>query len=211
MIGITPGFANGLPRSTAQKPFFQIPPRKNRPSHSRSYGVSQVKWTKLCKKTNLDKKGLDVLWERCISAVFWQTGRDSGILFTRTQSDGFTGFYGYLITGCMAIRARFGLFFSMVHTLWFQRSPTIGVWSFHISNHGKLTLELRHQKISALSHHHLHCPFSLPSRNDARTTSPGIPVIQSALNNPHIYVEGLRKVDAKFGEGRYTWKFGRRV
>ena len=61
MIGITPGSANGLLRSNGTKTLFSDTPQKNRPSHSRSYGVSQVKWTKLCKKTNLDKKALGVL------------------------------------------------------------------------------------------------------------------------------------------------------
>ena len=83
-------------------------PGKNDLHISRSYSVSHVILPKLRKKTNLGKKTLIGHWEGCFLAVFWQTGCDSGVFLTCSQSDGFPGFSGYLMMGCMANRARFG-------------------------------------------------------------------------------------------------------
>jgi len=51
-------------------------------------------WDKLSGKNSLDLMAFGGLYERGIPAVFWQTGRYSGVFFTCPETDGFTGFSG---------------------------------------------------------------------------------------------------------------------
>jgi hypothetical protein len=68
--------------------------QKKQPSHSRSGRVSGVLCAKIRDKIHIDSKAFGMLLERSKSAVFWLTGQYSGVFSTRTEKEGFTGFYG---------------------------------------------------------------------------------------------------------------------
>jgi hypothetical protein len=72
---------------------------------------------------------------RCIPAVFWQTGHNNDPVSTRTETDGFTGFYGINRGVRKGNGAQSGLISLKVHTLLFQASPVSEhfKWRDHIS------------------------------------------------------------------------------
>jgi hypothetical protein len=53
-------------------------------------------------------------WERCKSAVFWQTGQYFTVFFTRTEKEGKSGFAGSDYYNRKRKGAQFGLIFHQV-------------------------------------------------------------------------------------------------
>jgi len=86
-----PLFENSLeePRCFSASSSKKNTPEKNDPLNSRSGSISQFRWHKLCGKINLDLKGIGSHPVTRFPAVFWQTGRQSAPVSTRTGTDGF--------------------------------------------------------------------------------------------------------------------------
>ena len=88
----SPPLRAGIPLLMAKNVFFKISPEKNKP-HIRVLAVFPGPvWSKLGGKIHLDLRAISGLWERCKSAVFWQTGRKIGLFSIRTEKRRFAGF-----------------------------------------------------------------------------------------------------------------------
>jgi hypothetical protein len=86
--------ATGLPHSTAKNPIFDPISGKNDPHIRIPAAFPGSGWSKISGKNNLDLKPFGGLLARCNFASFWQTERYSGIFFTLSETDDFTGFSG---------------------------------------------------------------------------------------------------------------------